>query len=235
MLNSPIKKLLASLFIASVAISCVSCNEDTPPVADSSNTTTAPTTIAPVTSAPWDGDYDSLESPYHSLYYFGLGQNISGYDSLPEGYTHPENTHPFYIDKNIYLPEDFYRPDLIWGCIRTSFGYSELYHYPFSYDNLPLAIPIDTSYPDAKYAISIQKGISKYNQAFKEGVLELGWEFVEDRETKMIFAATLDQIVWLGANFDTFQNETGYHFGKVTFSGAQSNYESLYWVEPSEN
>ena len=84
------------------------------------------------------------------------------------------------------------------------------------------------NYPDAKYAIAIEKGSDEFNQAFKNGVMQLGWEFVCDRENEMVFAATIDQIVWLGTNFDDFQKQAGYDFERVVFAPAMSDYEGLY-------
>ena len=121
---------LILLFIAVLCNLMVSCKDATPsnePSDLSIQTTTANAVVT--TTYPWDvwEDWDGqtddvpvpedLESPYYIFYFeAAVGKkSTEKYDDLPNGYTHPVGTHLFYIDHSVYLPEDFYRPDLIWG------------------------------------------------------------------------------------------------------------------------
>lgn len=228
------------LLILSISIGTMACKDTSATVADATSAHSTTTTSASVTTSPWVGNYEEygdLESPYHLFYRESYNCHGLKFDKLPDGYTHPDGTHSFYIDHSVYLPEDFYRPDLIWGEEIIWIGvppipnHGELYNERFAYDRAYYSFAFDTNYPDAKYAIAIEKGSDEFNQAFKNGVIQLDWEFVCDREKEMIFAATLDQIVWLGTNFDDFQKQAGYVFERVVFSAGKSNYDDLYHTE----
>ena len=220
--------LLISL-LGSLMISCADANAARKPsdhtslITDSSTETLPPTTTSP-SDLPVEIFIDPSisRSDYHLMDIDRPGETKQ-YHQLPEGYTYPQGTHQFYIDHSIYLPEDFYRPDLIWGfpeiggTIEPNASETSLHYLG--------GIPFDKDYPDAKYAVRFHKFEDEtLNQAFHELCTYYGLEYVtdysDDRYEYKIYAATHAQLYELDANMVTWATQNGYDFGYRYFLGA---------------
>ena len=223
---------LILLFIAMLCNLLVSCadtnvarrpSDRTARITDSSTETLPPTTTSP-SDLPVEIFIDpSISiSDYHLLDFDRSGETEQ-FHQLPEGYTYPQGTHQFYIDHSIYLPEDFYRPDLIWGfhniggMIVPNASHTSL-HYTGG-------IPFDKDYPDAKYAVWFYKFTDEtLDKAFHELCTYYGLEYVtdysDDRYEYKIYAATHAQLYELDANMEAWEAQNGYDFGYRYFSGA---------------
>lgn len=108
---------------------------------------------------------------------------------IPDGYVYPDGTAQFYIDNELWLKEDFYRPDIIW---RTT---------PLATMDIPRAGTIrcnygtPLSYPDTKYAFTValyQKTTDEMIEALATYLTGLGFELLDTRNSvnALIFAGT---------------------------------------------
>lgn len=109
---------------------------------------------------------------------------------IPDGYVYPEGTAQYYIDNGLWLKEDFYRPDIIWGgSTLVTMDIPRPGTVRYSINNNPL------SYPDTKYAFTVglyQDMTPETEIALATYLSGLGFELMDTRNSlnRLIFAGT---------------------------------------------